>query len=202
MVSPFDIHGQKRVIGQAEEGTLPADFDQWPLRGRQKLAFTTFTYGKGPGPNFKEWDLRDDQGRTMAHSAALYNKLPAGFDQWTLADKGGWTVAHEFAYRHVLPADFPHWAIEDSRGQSVAHIAAQRGNLPPDFSRWELRTPQDSTVAHTAASMGHLPDNFDQWDLVDEKGVTVRDKFEARDEIEKYAVQGPAVGSRSAGPKM
>ena len=178
MINPFDIHEQKRVLSQAEKGVLPEDFDQWWLPGRRKLAFATFAYGKGPGPQFKEWDLTDEQGRTMAHCAALHDKIPTGFDQWAMADQGGWTVAHEYAYRHVLPADFPHWDLTDSRGQSVAYIAALKGTLPAGFDRWGIRTPEGATVAHTAACMQDLPADFDQWDLEDADGRTVREVFD------------------------
>jgi hypothetical protein len=51
----------------AREGTLPEDFN----RG----------------------EIRDCDGRTVAHEAAKRGTLPAGFDRWELANNHGMTVA-------------------------------------------------------------------------------------------------------------
>lgn len=200
MIGPFDVNERKRIFELAEAGQLPKGFDQWDMpdlfvKGRV-LAFATFTYGHGPGPEFTRWDMRDGQGRTMAHYAATHGKLPEGFDRWLLADNEGWNVAHEYAYRHVLPAEFPYWAVTDSRDQAVAYIAAMRGNLPPDFHRWNIRTPQGATVAHTVASMQELPVDFDQWHLEDGDGKTVREVFD------KYETQRLGRACHGAGMKM
>jgi len=200
MIGPFDVHERKRIFELAESGQLPKGFDQWDMpdlsvSGRT-LAFATFANGHGPGPEFTRWNMRDGQGRTMAHYAALHGKLPVDFDHWLLTDPDSWSVAHEYAYRNVLPAEFPYWAVTDARGQAVAYIAALKGNLPPDFYRWNIRTPQGSTVAHIAACRGDLPDGFDQWNLADSDGKTVREVFD------EHVAKRPGQSCRSAGPKM
>ena len=48
-------------------------------------------------PDFDQWKLAGDNGKTVAHEAAESGHLPEGFDYWDLADKLGWTVAHAAA---------------------------------------------------------------------------------------------------------
>jgi len=78
-----------------------------------------------------DWELADENGRTVAHVAAEQGHLPADFDQWELADKNGKTVAHVAAMYGSLPADFSHWELVDKRGKTVAHTAVKWGQLPP-----------------------------------------------------------------------
>jgi hypothetical protein len=87
------------------------------------LAFATFTYGHGPGPEFTRWDMRDNQGRTMAHYAATHGKLPEGFDRWGNRTPDGATVAHTVACMQDLPVDFDQWSLEDGDGKTVREIS-------------------------------------------------------------------------------
>jgi hypothetical protein len=51
----------------------------------------------------RQWELKDDYGRTVAHAAARGGHLPPGFGQWDLRDNAGVTVAHEEACYGRLP---------------------------------------------------------------------------------------------------
>ena len=61
-----------KLFEQAQEGTLPPDFD--------------------------EWGIANDYGRTVAHVAASYGHLPPDFDRWTLATNHGITVRDVYNY--------------------------------------------------------------------------------------------------------
>lgn len=61
-----------------------------------------------------------DSEVTLAHIAALYNRLPASFSLWGLVDDNGWTVAHAAAAMGVLPDDFQDWSFADKDGTTVA----------------------------------------------------------------------------------
>jgi hypothetical protein len=100
--------------------------------------------------------------------------IPADFDQWDLADEDGRTVAHRAALHGHLPASFSQWSIVDEHsGQTVAHVAVMCGWLPADFDQWGLTDDDGWTVAHEAAHYGRLPVSFSQWSLNDSRGLTV-----------------------------
>ncbi|MHB8355059.1 MAG: hypothetical protein ACYDCF_11575, partial [Burkholderiales bacterium] len=87
----------------------------------------------------------------------MYGHLPVDFKQWDMAEKDGWTVAHIAAEYGHLPADFKQWAMTNNRGWTVAHVAANKGPLPADFKQWDMVNKNGITVAQTAAANGHLP---------------------------------------------
>ena len=95
----------KKLFEQAQEGTLPPDFDQW--------------------------GLSDEAGRTVAHVAASEGHLPPDFDQWDLKDVWTISVAHVAAKHGHLPADFDQWDLKDRFGLSVAHEAALSAGVHP-----------------------------------------------------------------------
>ena len=78
------------------------------------------------GVDSPKWALADNDGLTVAHMAAVRNRLPAGFDRWELADNDGWTVAHLAAALGHLPPDFDRWDLADKRGQTVREVAERR----------------------------------------------------------------------------
>ena len=85
---------------QANENSLPADFDNWGLTvGRTGWSVAHEAARAGTLPeNFQDWTLRDNlDGFTVAHVAANYGHLPANFaechpDILKLEDNGGHTV--------------------------------------------------------------------------------------------------------------
>ena len=118
----------EKLLKMEEEGTLPNDF--------------------------KDWDLANDIGVTIAHQAAIFGRLPESFSNWELTDNKGWTVAH---------------------------LAAMFDHIPKDFKQWSLTDVGDSTVAHLVAFRGHLPKNFhidypDVWKMKDYRGISVEDE--------------------------
>jgi hypothetical protein len=84
------------LFEQAREGTLPNGFDQW--------------------------DLADNDGRTVAHHAAWHGHLLVEFDRWGLANNVGWTVAHVAAWNGHLPVGFDQWDLADNSGRTVEEV--------------------------------------------------------------------------------
>jgi hypothetical protein len=98
-------------------------------------------------PDMNLCEIADlESGITLAHSAALGNRLPALFSQWRAADKDGTTVAHVAAAAGHLPKRFKQWALADKHGVTVAHVAAAHGHLPKNFNQWELTNGRGQTV--------------------------------------------------------
>lgn len=84
------------LFEQAAEGKLPPDFDQWAIA--------------------------DEVGRSVAHVAAIFGHLPPDFDQWGIMNNEGWTVAHSAAFHGHLPADFDRWDLKDFAEWSVRDV--------------------------------------------------------------------------------
>lgn len=103
------------------------------------------------------------------------NAIPDDFQDWALKDENGWTVAHEAAIRGTLTESFDQWALATPDGRTVAHVAAGYGGLPADFDQWHLADSNGWTVAHEAAEGGHLfvPPDSPVWEMCDNRGVTV-----------------------------
>jgi hypothetical protein len=121
----------KKLFDQAQEGTLPEGYDLW--------------------------DLRDNDGDTVAHMAAYYNNLPPEFNRWDLADYDSWTVAHAAAWVGQLPANFDCWDLVDKYGVTVAQVAAENGHLPEGISDWrDLLRPAAMTTSMTPAEWEEL----------------------------------------------
>jgi len=59
--------------------------------------------------------------------------LPSDFQDWSLCDEDGWTIAHTAAYCSHLPKDFDQWDLKDDCGITVADIAGRNSILPNDF---------------------------------------------------------------------
>jgi hypothetical protein len=104
--------------------------------------------------------------------------LPKDFKDWDIADEVGWSVAHVAAEHGHLPSDFDQWDLATKRGWTVAHVAAQHKHLLSDFDQWTLVDEDNWTIAYEAAFWGHLPDDFPHLDWVDNRGVTVADVLE------------------------
>jgi hypothetical protein len=105
--------------------------------------------------DFNQWALADEHhGLTIAHEAAIRNRLPAGFNQWELADKWGWTVAHVRAACGGLPTDFAQWDLADERGWTVATVAINNHRLSEEaYASWRIKRALSSEQAsdnHTA----------------------------------------------------
>lgn len=129
---------------------------------------------KGQLPDgFRQWDLCDSNGYSVAHVAAQFLKLPKHFHQWDIALPNGWSVAHEAARSGALPFGFVQWTIAMPDGWSVAHEAAKSGHLPLGFSRWRIADQNGWTVAHEAAWARTLPLHFALWEIDDGRGWTV-----------------------------
>lgn len=101
--------------------------------------------------------LCDEDGWSIAHTAAVQKKLPSYFHDWELADYTGYSVAHAAASIGALPLDFDQWDIKDIKGKSVAEIAAELGTLPDTYFHWDRVTESGNTLAHIAAKVGRLP---------------------------------------------
>jgi hypothetical protein len=139
--------------------------------------------------DFRDWDLADANGWSVAHAAAAHNHIPDGFNMWALATKSGRTVAHVAAHFGYLPADFNQWTLTTNMGWTVAHEAVRMGLLPEKFTQWELADKDWWTVAHEAAQEGHLPANFDQWDLADRYGIRISDIGEAKEQYAQWRIR-------------
>ncbi|WP_419635178.1 hypothetical protein [Thiolapillus sp.] len=85
-----------KLFKQARDGTLPPDFDQWALA--------------------------NEFGRSVAHVAAIYGHLPPDFDRWEISDATGCTIAHEAAYHGHLPPDFYRWTLATNNGITVRDV--------------------------------------------------------------------------------
>ena len=53
---------------------------------------------------------------------AVEGKLPPDFDQWGIMDNEGWTVAHSAAFHGHLPPDFDRWDLKDFAEWSVRDV--------------------------------------------------------------------------------
>ena len=42
--------------------------------------------------DFDQWGIMNNEGWTVAHSAAFYGHLPLDFDRWDLKDFAEWSV--------------------------------------------------------------------------------------------------------------
>jgi hypothetical protein len=70
----------------------------------------------------------------------IFDRLPSDFDFVTsknYKNKWGYTLAHYAALTNKLPDNFDYAAFKDAKslhcGNTPAHIAAMYGNLPADF---------------------------------------------------------------------
>lgn len=149
------------LFSMAEDGDLPAGFDQWDLADDfgQTVAHVAAESGTLP-KDFNKWDLANNEGWTVAHTAAMAGTLPADFKDWDLADNVGWTVAHEVVYNTHPPKGFDQWGLKDGDGATVAHVAAMYDHLPKDFNQWKLKDDDGTTVAAIAKRHGNLPKDF------------------------------------------
>ena len=110
--------------------------------------------------------------------------LPPDFEEWGIANEHGRTVAHEAAAKDHLPPDFDQWDIANRAGCAVAHVQATHGLARWGFDRWDMSDKYGWSVAHAAAWHRKLPENFDRlrlWDLADDNGITVRDVYDSND---------------------
>ncbi len=71
--------------------------------------------------------MRDGKyGETVYHEAASSKGLPEWFHGWDIADNNGKTVAHNAALRRALPRDFDwekYGLMRDNEGRTVYHFA-------------------------------------------------------------------------------
>lgn len=167
-------------VSLAMSGKLRANFDQWDMiAGNDKnnwtLAHVAAINDKLPD-EFSHWNLRDSLGDTPAHLVLQHRSLPDDFNQWIMSNNFGWSVGHAAAEYGRVPNGFEYWATVDAKGVSVARIAAINHGFPDDFSQWDMRDSGSitgKTIAHIAAAHNNLPSNFSQWDLADIDGWTV-----------------------------
>jgi hypothetical protein len=127
---------------QAENGTLPAYFNQW--------------------------DLANKDGWSVAHSAAYCGNLPSHFTQWELMswnNGNSVSVAHVAARWGHLPANFDWWELADNDGWTVAHTAAMGKKLPCHFDQWSLRC-DDTTKKSGTSSVLEVVVDYDDSDLI------------------------------------
>ena len=115
--------------------------------------------------NFTYWDIKDNNGWSIAHEAAEKGYLPKDFNQWEIANKIGWSVAHVAAGYNNLPKDFNQWKIKDKDNWSVAHEAAENGYLPKDFNQWEIKDKYNRTVEEISAYY-NFPEDFEDTDVI------------------------------------
>lgn len=156
---------------------LPKDFNnQWEIKNDQgyTIAHAAAYYRVLP-KGFNKWGLRDNNKLSVAHvsAAAERGSLPEGFNQWNLSTDSGWTVAHVAALFGHLPDNFTQWGLADKYGRTVAHIAAENKRLPKDFNQWDLKDNNGWTVAHESAFRHNIPEGFNKWYLRDNNGRSV-----------------------------
>jgi hypothetical protein len=90
--------------------------------------------------DFRQWDVADRHGWTIAHAMANRSRLPSNFNSlglWGLADDTGWTVAHTAADRGGLPGNFDRWFLADHSGIKVADIAKDQ------YAGWKIKMAFD-----------------------------------------------------------
>jgi hypothetical protein len=138
-----------KYAGQAQSGTLAADFDQW--------------------------DLANGAGWTVAHEAAQWGNLPADFDQWDSADYIGVTVAHSAAVFGNLPISFGRWGLVNNKGISVLRLyldkAASR-RFVDDWStkvirKWAVEKPLCETEADWEVFKTELPEIYSKHSILE-----------------------------------
>jgi ankyrin repeat protein len=137
MSKKYDEH-----VKLAQNGTLPADFDQW--------------------------GLVNANGRTVAHYAAHYGNLPDNFSQWNLTDKHGWTVAHTAAWTGHLPEDFDQWGLANStdiNGLAVLSHFLRSPHSDRYLSRWKTEKPLCKTDADWEVFKVVLPEIYQKYSI-------------------------------------
>jgi hypothetical protein len=130
-----------KYVEFAKHGTLPADFDQW--------------------------GLTDENGWTVAHTAAWEGGLlPAGFEQWSLAGKEGWTVAHVAAMNDILPADFDQWGLADDKERTVLRqLLLSSTRLDKYVARWGKEKPLCKTEVDWRIFKKELPEIYQKYSI-------------------------------------
>jgi ankyrin repeat protein len=63
-----------------------------------------------------------------------YGRLPDGFDRWDLKDEDGWTLAHYAAEYGGLPDDFSRWDLTNNDGVTVAQWAVEKNRALKGFN--------------------------------------------------------------------
>jgi hypothetical protein len=133
-------------------------------------------------PGFNQWNLADNEGRTVAQIAAVLGDLPVnnlGMWSWIVQpeDLRKNTIAHLAAFVRGIPEGgyFDQWNSKNENGDTVAEMAVLGGNLPANSRLWTwiIDKKTDDTLAHWAAGQGCLPADFYQWNLTNKKGEAV-----------------------------
>jgi hypothetical protein len=138
----------------ARSGDLPADFDQW--------------------------GLADENGWTVAHTAALHGHLPVGFNMWDMSNNGGWTVAHAAvtagigscpvivsAQEVLLPENFDRWGLTDGNDKTVLSCISSGIQLDEYVTRWEKERPLCKTDADWEVFKKELPEIYQKYAISD-----------------------------------
>lgn len=96
---------------------------------------------------FDRWDIwLDEYNETLAHYAALFHWLPKEFDQWNLKDNSGRTVAHSLAEYlkddQSFPPNFHQWGLLNRYNRTVFECLATNinGNKRAlrEFTDWDM----------------------------------------------------------------
>lgn len=161
---PWRTDVMERRLGSVE------DWAKLKTRRQEPLIFDFAGRGIIPA-GFRQWELRAEDGATVAHAAGLVNALPANFEKWSLADKNGWTVAHEVAKRHpqALPEGFDLWDMKDHHGRSVRDVMPAPANQDLFFD--------EAAELRRAIENDRVPKGFKDWSREDAFGVSMAERY-------------------------
>ncbi|MDR1041964.1 MAG: hypothetical protein LBR80_17720 [Deltaproteobacteria bacterium] len=102
----------------ARHNKLPECFNRWDILDAKLRSVAEITLERGHlPPSFNRWMIPASPGcacgpgRTIAHLAARFNRLPDDFQDYGLTGEGSWTVAQEAERSGTLPKGFDRWDL-------------------------------------------------------------------------------------------
>jgi hypothetical protein len=125
----------------AGAGKLPGCFGRWEITDGKgwPVAHEAARPAKLPA-GFKGGDLADCRGKTVTHIAfASCKHFSKNFALWDMTDNNGWSVAHEAAMNERLPWGFSLWDLAESSGRTVSRAEAAGGGQEKRLSRGPAR---------------------------------------------------------------
>ena len=68
----------------------------------------------------------------------IHERFPDGFNQWDLRNNNGWSVAFITAFRNRLPKGFDRWEIKESNNETIFEKVLRWKRLPDWLNDWDL----------------------------------------------------------------
>jgi hypothetical protein len=118
-------------------------------------------------PDFDQWDLANEAGWTIAHTAAKFGYLPADFSQWSMADNKGFTVAHHAAILGDLPVNFNQWGLVTKENESVLRSLLSRKYCIKFMEKWMTEKPLCRTIGDWEVFKAELPEIYQKYTISD-----------------------------------